>query len=204
MEDAVDLGTWMGRKQAFSLMAGRCSAADAECIRKLRGDRTYRTLGLNWDKFCRERLGISRSNADSIVRQLEEFGPAFFTLAQVMHITADEYRRISSAVTGEKLLHAGEEIPIEAENAPRLAAAIEDMRRQRAEEAAATPSADSQVTCVDIDAVFAKIESAVEALGQDVEEARALPLDTVRRANLRTLLLRATNRLGELGLTIEL
>ncbi len=204
MEDAVDLGTWMGRKQAFSLMAGRCSAAEAECIRKLRTKRAYRAVGLNWDKFCRERLGISRSNADSIVRQLEEFGPAFFTLAQVMHITADEYRRISSAVTGEKLLHAGEEIPIEAENAPRLAAAIEDMRRQREAEAAATPTADPQATGVDIDAVFAKIEGAVEALGRDVEEARALPLDTARRANLRTLLLRATNRLGELGLTIKL
>jgi hypothetical protein len=204
LEDAVDLGTWMGRKQAFSLMAGRCSAADAECIRKLRGDRTYRTLGLNWDRFCRERLGISRSNADSIVRQLEEFGPAFFTLAQIMHITADEYRRISSAVSGEKLLHAGEEIPIEAENAPRLAAAIEDLRRQREAEAATAPATDPQPTDADIDAVFAKIESAVEALGHDIEQACALTLDAPRRANLRTLLLRAINRLGELGLTIEL
>jgi hypothetical protein len=31
-----------------------------------------------------------------------------------------------------------------------------------------------------------------------------LPLDAARRANLRTLLLRAVNRLGELGLAIEL
>jgi hypothetical protein len=202
MEDAVDLGTWMGRKQAFSLIAGRCSAADAECIRRMRGDRTYRTLGLNWEKFCRERLGISRSNADSIVRQLEEFGPAFFTLAQVMHITADEYRRISSAISGEKLLHAGEEIPIETGNAPRLAAAIEDLRRQR--EAEAAPPVDAEPTGADIDAVFAKIESAVEALSQDIEQACALPLDAARRANLRTQLLRAVNRLGELGLAIEL
>jgi hypothetical protein len=209
LEDAVDLGTWMGRKQAFSLMAGRCSAADAECIRKMRGDRTYRALGLNWDKFCRERLGISRSTADSIVRQLEEFGPAFFTLAQVMHITADEYRRIASAVSGGKLLHAGEEIPIEAENAPRLAVAIEDLRRQRKAEAAARPSTnhqamDSQATGAGIDAVFEKIEGALEAVSQDLEHACALPLDAARRANLRTLLLRTINRLGELGFAIEL
>jgi hypothetical protein len=204
LQDAVDLGTWMGRKQAFSLIAGRCSAADAECIRQMRSKRAYRALGLNWDRFCRERLGICRATADLIVRQLEEFGPAFFTLAQVMHITADEYRRISSAVSGEKLLHAGEEIPIETGNAPRLAAAIEDMRRQREAEAAATPSTDSQVTGDGIDAAFAKIESAVEALGQDIEQACALPLDATRRANLRTLLLRAVNRLGELELAIEL
>jgi hypothetical protein len=204
LEDAVDLGTWMGRKQAFSLIAGRCSAADAECIRQMRGKRAYRALGLNWDKFCRERLGICRATADLIVRQLEEFGPAFFTLAQVMHITADEYRRISSAVSGEKLLHSGEEIPIEAGNAPRLAAAIHDMRRQREAEAATRPSTDSQATSAGVDAVFAKIESAVETLGQDIEQACAFALDATRRANLRTLLLRTMNRLGELGLTIEL
>ena len=53
-----------------------------------------------------------------------------------MHITADEYRRIASAVSREKLLHAGEEIPIEAGNAPRLAAAVQDLRRRREAEAA--------------------------------------------------------------------
>jgi hypothetical protein len=39
---------------------------------------------------------------------------------------------------------------------------------------------------------------------QDIEQACALPLDAPRRANLRTLLLRAINRLGELGLAIKL
>ena len=134
---------------------------------------------------------------------MEEFGPAHFTLAQVIHITADEYRRISSAVSGGRLLHAGAEIPIEAENAPRLAAAIEEMRRQREAEAAATPSTDSEATGADVDAMFAKIESTVEALGQDVEQACALALDAPRRASLQTLLLRAINRLGKLGLSIE-
>ena len=83
------------------------------------------------------------------------------------------------------------------------------MRRQREAEAAATPSTnpqttDSQVTGIDIDAAFAKIESAVEALGKDIEQACALALDAPRRANLRTFLLRAINRLGELGFAIEL
>ena len=69
-EDMFDLGAWLGRKQAFTLLAGRCSAADAECIRQMRNKRAYRAVGLNWDRFCRERLGISRSNADSIVRHV--------------------------------------------------------------------------------------------------------------------------------------
>jgi len=204
LQDAVELGTWMGRRQAFSLIAGRCSAADAECIRQMRAKRTYHAVGESWDKFCRERLGICRATADSIVRRLEEFGPAFFTLAQITHITADEYRRISGAVSGERLLHAGEEIPIEAENAPRLAAAIDDMRRQREAEAAAAPPTNSAPTVVDIDAVVAKIESAVEALCQDIEQAYALPLDATHRANVRTQLIRAFSRLRELAFGIKL
>ena len=32
----LDLGIWLGRKQAFSVVAGRCSAADAECLRQIR------------------------------------------------------------------------------------------------------------------------------------------------------------------------
>jgi hypothetical protein len=36
MDDAFDSGTWLGRKQAFAELAGRCSAADAECLRQVR------------------------------------------------------------------------------------------------------------------------------------------------------------------------
>jgi hypothetical protein len=50
----LDLGTWLGRKQAFGLMAGKCSAADAECLRNIRENKLYRCLQLNWDNFCRE------------------------------------------------------------------------------------------------------------------------------------------------------
>jgi len=33
-DDAYQLGAWVGRKQAFAALAGRCSAADAECLRQ--------------------------------------------------------------------------------------------------------------------------------------------------------------------------
>ena len=72
MESAVDLGTWLGRRQAFAAVAGRCSAADAECLRTIREKKLYRACGLNWEEFCRQRAGISRSLADQMVRQLVE------------------------------------------------------------------------------------------------------------------------------------
>lgn len=39
---AYQLGTWMGRKQAFTSLAARCSAADAECLRQIREGRRSR------------------------------------------------------------------------------------------------------------------------------------------------------------------
>ena len=55
--------------------------------------------------------------ADQIIRNLEEFCPDYFVVAQVTGIPAAEYRRIRGAVSNHKLLRAGEEIPIAVENA---------------------------------------------------------------------------------------
>ena len=135
--DAYELGEWMGRKQAFSGLAGRCSAADAECLRKIRSRKQYRALKLTWKQFCEQRVGVSHVTADKIIGLLEEFGPAYFLLSQATRISEREYRQISSAVRGQNLLCAGEEIPIDADHAPKLNAAIEQLRR---ESAAALPA----------------------------------------------------------------
>ena len=134
---AYQLGTWMGRKQAFASLAGRCSAADAECLRQIRHGKHYRALKLNWEQLCKQEVGVSYITVDKIICRLEEFGPAYFILTQATGVTENEYRRISSAVHDQKLLHAGEEIAITAENAPKLNAAIEQLRR---ESAAALPA----------------------------------------------------------------
>ena len=38
-DDAYQLGAWVGRKQAFAALAGRCSAADTECLRQVHAQR---------------------------------------------------------------------------------------------------------------------------------------------------------------------
>jgi hypothetical protein len=129
IDKAHQLGLWLGRKQAFAALAGRCSAADAECLRQIREQRQYRALGLNWSEFCKQRVGLTHVSVDKLIRRLEEFGPQYFILAQATGIGPNEYRRIRGAVRGNALLCAGEEIPIDAENAPRLGAAVEKLRR---------------------------------------------------------------------------
>ena len=141
-DDIYQLGAWMGRKQAFASLAGRCSAADAECLRQIRERKRYRALKLNWEQFCKQHVGVSYMTVDKIIRRLEEFGPAYFFLTQATGITDREYREISSAVRDQKLLHAGEEISIDAENAPKLAAAVEALKQQACLSAVAESKAE--------------------------------------------------------------
>lgn len=190
IEDGLELGTWLGRRQAFSIVAGRCSAADAQCLRELRESKKYRKLGLTWEQCCKQRAGIGRSTADEIIRNLEEFGPDYFVIAQVTGISSKEYRRIHGSVSNHKLLHGGQEIPIAPENATRLAVAIEELRRESA--AVSEPAADPET---DVARAFAKTGRTLEAAVAELDRLRLMPLDVASRARLRSLV---TETIGKL------
>jgi hypothetical protein len=121
------LGEWIGRRQAYSLVAGTCSAADAKCLAEIREGKQYRRLGLTWEEFCKQRIGMHRTNVDQIIRQFTEFGATYFTLHQITGITADEYRAIRGAIADGSLRYCDDVIPIEAEHAPRLLEAVREL-----------------------------------------------------------------------------
>ena len=110
--ELLDLGVALGQNQAFSLVAGRCSAAQAATLLRLR------------PKY----LKISGSEADRIIRIWEEFGAAYFELAQLMRISPETYRAIEPAVKDGALVHNGEAIEFDAENSGKLAAAVAQLR----------------------------------------------------------------------------
>jgi len=205
-EKGVNLGTWLGRREAFAQVAGRCSAADAACIRKMREERQYRELGMNWEQFCKRKLGISKRGADLIIAQLNEFGPAYFLLAQVAKVTPEEYRRISGSVRGQALLHAGEEIPIEAENAGRLAVAIEELRRgqktvadagSRAGAEAGRGDAAEQAGTKpeDLDRVLDQLERTLTAAVTETGRVQGLRLDVPQIERLQSIVLAQLRRM---------
>jgi hypothetical protein len=99
--DEVNLGRWLGRREAFGLIAGRCSAAAAESLRHIRDEKLYRGVSRNWDEFCSAYVGVSRRNVERNIRLLEEFGPAFFHVSQIAHIGPEEYRAIAEHVSME-------------------------------------------------------------------------------------------------------
>src|ERR1035437_552111 len=123
-EAMMNLGAWLGRHQAFGLIANRCSAADAECLKAIRDGGEYRQLGLTWEQFCTKHAGVSRVHAERQIHYLEELGGNYFRFAEVMPISPETYRLIAGAVSDEGLECAGQRIPLVRENHHKVAAAV--------------------------------------------------------------------------------
>jgi hypothetical protein len=140
----LELGVALGQSHTFGLVAGRCSAAQALAIRRLREEKLFKQCCDRWEDFCPNYLNMCRAEADRIIRLLEEFGPSYFELSQVIRISAETFRAIAPAVSDGVLLHKGEAIPINGENARKVAAAVVEIRSARPKNRAEsnTPAAD--------------------------------------------------------------
>ena len=124
----LEVGTWIGRHQAFGLIANKCSAADAACLREIRDNKHYRALGLTWEEFCSRHTGIDRRTADRIVERLAEFGEAYFNLSQLIPIHPSGFRELASSVSGNTIELDGRKIPITPEHAPQIIEAVRELR----------------------------------------------------------------------------
>ena len=129
-ETMMNLGAWLGRHQAFGMIANRCSAADAECLKAIRDGGEYKQLGLTWEQFCVKHAGVSRSYAEKQIHCLEEFGANYFRLSEVMPISPATYRLIAASVSEEGLESDGERIPLAREHREKLATAVNAARAQ--------------------------------------------------------------------------
>jgi hypothetical protein len=124
----LDLGFALGQTHTFGLVAGRCSAAQAEGLRRLREQKTYKCCAETWDDFCHGYLKISKREADRTIALLEEFGPAYFDLSQLTRISPETYRAIAPEIHGGALHYQGEAIELNPENSRKVAAAVAEMR----------------------------------------------------------------------------
>ncbi len=143
-EDAemLELGAIVGQNQAFGLVAGRCSAAQAETLRRLRDEKKYKRCTEDWRQFCSHYLNMSGAQADRIIALLEKFGPGYFELAQLTRISPETYQIVEPAVQNGALHCHGEAIHLDPENARKVAAAVARLRREAVEKKPApNPSA---------------------------------------------------------------
>jgi hypothetical protein len=127
--ESIELGTWIGRGQAFGVIANGCAAAQAECLRQVRDYESYRKIGLTWDEYCEQYAGLSRSRADDLIRNLNEFGKTFFDLSNIVRISPEAYRKVQKKIRNDAIEIGAELVPIIPENAARIRRAVQDARR---------------------------------------------------------------------------
>ena len=174
-----ELGMMLGSRKAFASVAGRCSAADAECMRRIRDKKLYSSRGATWEEFCPKYLGLSKAQANRVIRYLEEFGPDYFEVAQLTRITPEQYRAISPAIR-EKNIHVdGQAIALIPENSERVAAAVAELRL------AAAPAADPPVSGQER---MGALERRFDRLMADYGELADSPLSLAERSQLGAVL----------------
>jgi hypothetical protein len=126
----TDPGPWAGHQQAFAVIASHCSAAQAHCLKKARDSHAFEPLGLTWDQYAKRHFGVSRAQADNLIRRLDQFGESYFHISQIARIGPAAYRRIADRVRDGRLHFDGEQLEIAPENAPKIRAAIETLRAE--------------------------------------------------------------------------
>jgi hypothetical protein len=184
-----ELGMMLGSRKAFAAVAGRCSAADAECLRRVRDQKLYLSRAATWEEFCPQFLGLSKTHANRIVHYLEEFGPDYFVVTQLTRITPEQYRAIAPAIR-EKNIHVdGQAIALIPENSERVTAAVAELRQ-----AAAPAPAPSAADCM------AELERRFDRLTADFREFAASPLSLAERSQKGALLSKVIRELERLHL----
>jgi hypothetical protein len=181
-EGLLTLGTWLGRHQAFGLIANQCSAGDAECLKIMRENEVYKKLGLSWEEFCLGHAGVSRVYADRLIHYLEEFGTNYFRIAELMQISAETYRLVADSVGDAGMEVNGETIPINRQNRRKILAAVRAARTNTQPRAARQP----------------KVSSARKRVDGFFLEVRAIGETSEQRAELIVLLHQALEQLTAL------
>jgi hypothetical protein len=175
VDEAFDIGTWVGRRQAFALIAGRCSAADAEILFEIREKKLFRTIEHTWEDFCARRLGMTRGYVDRVIRQFKQLGPNLYKLSCFTRIKPAEYNLIAGALSEDGLSYSGEVIALEPENAPKLAEAVEALRRDSLVEEDPDRLAGHALD---------KVDRALRSAIAELHRLQAMALDDDRRLQL--------------------
>jgi hypothetical protein len=137
MKRELDLGRLLGRREAFTVLAGRCTAADAAILRDIRDQKLYEGFADDWGSFCSEYLHISKTAANRIIQLLNEFGSQYFEVAQLTRISARRYRLIAPLIWDGALHKDGEAIALIPDNAERFNSVVAELDPPVAREAKA-------------------------------------------------------------------
>jgi hypothetical protein len=188
-ENSDELQRWLGRREAFGTIAGRCSAADILCLKQIRDQKLYLAEAESWEEFCPKKLKVSRRKVDRDIKLLEELGPEYYLLAQLVRITPAEFRRIRQHVTEEGVKLGGEVIALLPENTERLAEAVTRVRED--------PAVKTQREHARFDDLLKRCEKINSIL-----EENDTVLDTQQKIDLAGSIIRMNQLVARLGVLL--
>jgi hypothetical protein len=128
--EVLELGRLLGQRRAFAAIGGRCSAAHAQLLRRIRDEKLYLRIAPSWRVFCGTYLAITRRHADRLIAMLNRFGPVYFEISQLIGISPRQYLSIEPAIREHKLLVDGEAVSLIPENAPKVLEAVGQLLRE--------------------------------------------------------------------------
>ena len=189
----LELGDLLGQRKAFGTVAGRCSAAEAAAIRRVREERLYEATRLSWKEFCPRHLGICRAQADRLIQHLDEFGPDYFEVAQLTRIPPEAYRAIAPSIKDGHIHWRNEAIALLPENSEKVAAAVSALRDAARPE---TRRAEPAEAADPIDAVKQRADEVVSEWTKLVSVRAGLAPE--RRQKLKNLIAQTRTELERL------
>jgi hypothetical protein len=130
IDPGVDLGRLLGQRRAFAAVGGRCSAAHAQLLRRIRDEKLYRAVAPSWRAFCGTHLAITCRHADRLIALLNRFGPTYFEISQLVGLSPRQYLAIHPVLLEYSVLVNGEAISLIPENAPKVLEAVGQLLRE--------------------------------------------------------------------------
>src|ERR1035437_9643617 len=191
--DTLEFGKMLGRRQTFSLVAGKCTVADVECLKKTRDQKLYRGYAKSWEECCTRHIGMSRANPERLIGLLEEFGPAYFEVAQLTRVSPETFRQLAPSIHDRTLHHLGGAIALIPENAARVASVVGEHRK-----AVRSPRTVDTPVGTRLDALEARCNRLLE----EFEELSCAWRDNGDRLMLGSVLARTRSALARLGLEL--
>jgi len=129
IDPAGDLASLLGQRRAFGAVAGRCSAAHAQLLRRIRDEKLYAPLAPSWRAFCGTHLAITRRHADRLIALLNRFGPAYFEISQLVGISVRQYEALEPVLREHRVLTDGETVSLIPDKAPKVLEAVSQLLR---------------------------------------------------------------------------
>ena len=140
-QQVLELGIALGQRRAFAMIAGRSSAAQAECLRKIRDEKIYLKFAPNWDEYCQRHLKMSKRTADRVIALLKKHGALYFETAALTGISPSEYARIEHAIQQDGIHIGSEVIALIPGNASRAVDAVAQLQAESNAAESARPAA---------------------------------------------------------------